>query len=92
MIQEKGFDLDIVGMVLYLCTILAAKYAVGPVSGASFAEYGRFRSKYDVVLRNYALELSEQSQRCCRIWQFLNPHPTQPQFIKLLNIVYFLRR
>jgi len=47
--QEKGFDLDIVGVVLYLCTILAAKYAVGPVSGASFAEYGRFRSRYDVV-------------------------------------------
>ena len=51
MIQENGFDLDIVDMVLYLCTILAAKYAVRPVNGASFAEYCTFRSKYDVVDR-----------------------------------------
>jgi len=53
MIQENGFDLDIVGRVLYLCTFLAVRFAVGPVSGTSFAEAGRFRSKYDLfdVLR-----------------------------------------
>jgi len=49
MIQENGSDLDIVGRVLYICTFLVVKFAVGPVSGASFAEDGRFRSKYDLV-------------------------------------------
>ena len=49
MMQENGFDLDIVGGVLYLCTILAAKYIAGPVKGASFAEYGRFCTVYHLV-------------------------------------------
>ena len=54
MIQENGFDLDIVGVVLYFCTILAAKYIVGPVKDASFAEYGRFCTMYDLVDKLHA--------------------------------------
>jgi hypothetical protein len=49
MIQENGLDLHIVGRVLYLGTILTAEYVVWPVKGASFAEYGRFCSKNDLV-------------------------------------------
>jgi hypothetical protein len=49
MIQENGFDLDIEGGVLYLCTIHAAKYVVGPVKDASFAEHRSFCTKYDLV-------------------------------------------
>jgi hypothetical protein len=47
MIQERDFDLDTVGRVL--CTSLVVGYIVGPVNGASFAEYGRFRNRCDVV-------------------------------------------
>jgi hypothetical protein len=49
MIQDNGFDLDIVDRVLYLYKVLAAKYVIGPVKGASFAEYGRFCTKYDLI-------------------------------------------
>ena len=51
MIQDNGSDLDIVGRVPYLCTIVAATYVVGAVKGASFAECSRFCTKYDLVVK-----------------------------------------